>query len=119
MAWDTEVLNQDNPMLVKIFPFAVVCISTALNPEANVKVGNIILAQAAFVHLRPLESFPKRSARARQQCGAWLHVHYFTLPRTKMAWNRQNLYAKQTGERRFVQTMMAGVVETAKHPRSL
>ena len=45
MTWETEVLNQDNTVLVKIFPFAVVCISTALNPEANVKVGNIILAQ--------------------------------------------------------------------------
>ena len=61
MTWETEVLNQDNTVLVKIFPFAVVCISTALNPEANVKVGNIILAQAAFVHLRPLESFPNET----------------------------------------------------------
>ena len=63
MTWETEVLNQDNTVLVKILPFAVVCTSlTALNPEANVKVGNIILAQAAFVLLRPLESFPKRNA---------------------------------------------------------
>ena len=100
-------------MLVKILSFALVCISaTALNPEANVKVGNIILAQAAFVHLRPLESFPKRNAKARQLCGAWLHVHHFTALRTKMAWNWQNLYAKQTEERRCEQKMMGGVVET-------
>ena len=60
MTWEIEVLNQDNTILVKILSFALLCISaTALNPEANVKVGNIILAQAAFVHLRPLESFPK------------------------------------------------------------